>query len=116
MVEYAEVMSSGDTSPVPSTIDGTRGRWSDRGMPSRYAMSTVGSAPMSMLRRAYTALTEPSSAWWRLSMPEPPGSALFTVHVHEGKIGSQLGRMVVNGAAAEYSVVSGSMWSSNIAA
>ena len=40
-------------------------------------------------------------------MPEPPGSALFTVQVQDGKIGSQFGNVVVNGAAAEYSVVSG---------
>src|SRR5437588_6367431 len=76
-------------------------------------MSTVGLGPMSMLSRANTALTDPSSASCRLSMPPPPGSALFTFHVHEGRENAQT--LATYGAALEYSVVSGSMWSSIIA-
>ena len=35
IVEYALDMSSGETRPVPRMIEGTTGRWSECGIPSR---------------------------------------------------------------------------------
>src|SRR5579864_3651481 len=101
-------MSRGDTSPVPRMIEYTSGRWSDRGMPSLYAICTVRCAPMSIENRANTALIEPSSASCRFMSGTLVCSALFTVQVQDGEP-KQFGNGYTNGDWPEYIVVSGSM-------
>ena len=68
-VPYAEAISSGDT-PVrsaPSAIDGNVS--SGDVMPARCAIPATAPGPMSMTKRAYTALTERSVAVRRDIMP-----------------------------------------------
>src|SRR6478672_7037833 len=78
-------------------------------------MLTVRVGPMSADRRANTALIEPSIATCRLKLPARFDSALFTFQMHEGAP-THPGIGKLNGAWLEYSVVSGSMPRSTMAA